>query len=216
MVKTILITNMRDKQGNFSAVLGVFLLTAWAVQISAEDGFMFNNSSSGEVKVLFDFRQPEQAEQWYPIDDRVMGGISQSTFEPSENNTAIFTGEVSLENNGGFASVRMESDMFDLNHYSGIILRVKSDGKDYNLNLKTDPNFSGVYFQAAFSPPAEQWTTVKLPFSAFRAKIRGRYVDEQYELNPADIRSFGFMISDKQKGKFQLHVDSIAAYREAM
>ncbi|MBD3274984.1 MAG: CIA30 family protein [Candidatus Marinimicrobia bacterium] len=214
MAKTILITNMRDKQWNFSAVLGVFLATAWAFQISAEDGFMLNNSSSGEVKVLFDFRQSEQAEQWYPIDDRVMGGISQSTFESSENNTAIFTGKVSLENNGGFASVRMESDLFDLSHYSGIILRVKSDGKDYNLNLKTDPNFSGVYFQAAFSPPADEWSTVKLPFSAFRAKIRGKYVDDQYALNPADIRSFGFMISDKQNGPFQLQVDSIAAYRE--
>ena len=175
---------------------------------------MLNNSESGQVKVLFDFRQPEETEQWQPIDDRVMGGVSQSTFEPSENNTAIFAGSVSLENNGGFASVRMEADTFDLNRYSGIILRVKSDGKDYHLNLKTDSNFSGVYFQAVFSPPADEWSTVKLPFSAFRAKIRGRYVDDQYELKPADIRSFGFMISDKQKGSFQLQIDTIAAYRE--
>lgn len=177
---------------------------------------MLRDSSGDEVKVLFDFRQPEQTEAWYPVDDRVMGGISESAFEPSENNTAVFTGRVSLENNGGFASVRMESETFDLSRYSGIILRVKSDGKDYNLNLKTDSNFSGVYFQASFSPPAEQWTTVKLPFSAFRAKIRGRYVDDQYELTPADISSFGFMISDKQQGPFQLQVDSIGAYREGI
>ena len=207
---------MRDEQRFFSLMLVLFLMMVCVFQISAEDGFMLNNSSSSEVKILFDFRQPEQAEQWYPIDDRVMGGISQSTFESSENNTAIFTGNVSLENNGGFASVRMEADTFDLSHYSGIIIRVKSDGKEYNLNLKTDSNFSGVYFQAAFSPPADQWTTLKLPFSAFRAKVRGRYVDDQYELNPAEIRSFGFMISDKQKGPFQLQVDSIAAYREAL
>lgn len=177
---------------------------------------MLNNNSSGQVKVLFDFRQPEQTEQWYPIDDRVMGGISQSTFESSANNTAIFTGKVSLENNGGFASVRTDTDTFDLSHYSGIILRVNSDGKVYNLNLKTDANFSSLYFQAEFSPPADEWSTVKLPFSSFRAKIRGRYVDDQYELNPANISSFGFMISDKQKGSFQLQVDSIAAYREEL
>ncbi len=166
-----------------------------------------------ESKTVINFDRQEEINNWYAIDDRIMGGISQSLFQPESENTAAFAGKVSLENNGGFASVRREAEKFDLSAFDGVMLRVRGDGKEYNVNLKTDPRISGVYFQAAFSPPAGDWITVKLPFLVFRAKIRGRYVDDRYTLDPADICSFGFMISDKQKGQFRLLVEKISAYR---
>ena len=55
---------------------------------------------------LFDFSSPQAAASWGPIDDRVMGGISNSTFLYKDSSGALFSGEVSMEHGGGFASVR--------------------------------------------------------------------------------------------------------------
>ena len=49
---------------------------------------------------------------WGPLDDVVMGGVSQSGFEvrqgagEQKGPAGIFSGQVSSSNNGGFASVR--------------------------------------------------------------------------------------------------------------
>lgn len=55
---------------------------------------------------LFDFTDPSAANAWHAIDDRVMGGISRSTLRHHPAGHALFEGTVSLERNGGFASVR--------------------------------------------------------------------------------------------------------------
>ena len=55
---------------------------------------------------LFDFTDPSVASAWQAIDDRVMGGISRSTLRHDAAGHAVFEGSVSLERNGGFASVR--------------------------------------------------------------------------------------------------------------
>ena len=56
--------------------------------------------------VLFDFSAPTAADAWSAIDDRVMGGVSRSRLRHDTAGHAVFEGEVSLAQNGGFASVR--------------------------------------------------------------------------------------------------------------
>ena len=58
------------------------------------------------LKLLFDFTDLQAVNAWHAIDDRVMGGISQSRLKHEPASHAVFEGEVSLEQNGGFASVR--------------------------------------------------------------------------------------------------------------
>lgn len=58
------------------------------------------------LTTLFDFTDPSAANAWHAIDDRVMGGISRSTMRHDPAGHAVFEGTVSLERNGGFASVR--------------------------------------------------------------------------------------------------------------
>lgn len=56
--------------------------------------------------LLFDFRDPGEVTEWDAIDDRVMGGLSSSRLRHDPAGHAVFEGKVSLERNGGFASIR--------------------------------------------------------------------------------------------------------------
>jgi hypothetical protein len=59
-----------------------------------------------QEKIIIDFGLPSEQDQWEIINDVVMGGVSSSHVVISENGAALFQGEVSLENYGGFASMR--------------------------------------------------------------------------------------------------------------
>ena len=56
--------------------------------------------------LLFDFGDPAAVTEWNAIDDRVMGGVSGSRLRHDPTGHAVFEGSVSLERNGGFASIR--------------------------------------------------------------------------------------------------------------
>jgi monofunctional biosynthetic peptidoglycan transglycosylase len=161
--------------------------------------------------VLFSFALAEACAGWYSIDDPVMGGMSSSRVE-CRDGALHFTGRVSLEHNGGFASIRSAPGRHDLRGYAGITLRVDGDGKTYKLNLRIASAFDGVQYQASFR--AQQgWDDVQLPFDAFEARFRGRLVHDAPPLDAGRIVTFGFLISDKQEGPFALHVEHIGAYR---
>ena len=57
-------------------------------------------------QMLYDFSSEGAVEEWISINDVVMGGISTGGLERTPEGTAVFSGNVSLERNGGFASVR--------------------------------------------------------------------------------------------------------------
>ncbi len=54
---------------------------------------------------LFAFVSPDAAAGWQAVNDGVMGGVSDGRFRMTERQTLEFYGTLSLENNGGFASV---------------------------------------------------------------------------------------------------------------
>lgn len=61
-------------------------------------------------QTLFDFTGADVAKEWQTVNDGVMGGVSQGKFKIIDKKTLEFFGTLSLENNGGFASVRTNSD----------------------------------------------------------------------------------------------------------
>jgi len=85
-------------------------------------------------KLLFDFSTERTVGAWVSIDDVVMGGVSSSRLEATGSDTAVFTGLVSLENNGGFASVRSRPEEHDLGGYSGLEIRIRGDGRRYKIS----------------------------------------------------------------------------------
>jgi hypothetical protein len=163
--------------------------------------------------VLFDFADPAAFRGWGPIDDRVMGGVSRSSIEPSGSGTAVFSGTVSNQNDGGFASVRSGPIAIAPSSREGVELRLLSDGKWYKLNLRTDDLFDGAQYQAAIRCETGIWSLVRIPFKEFLPVFRGRPVAGAPPIDPVDITTIGLMISGGQVGPFRLEIRSIAAYR---
>ena len=75
---------------------------------------------------------------WLVVNDNVMGGISESNIRFSENNTLVFQGRVSLENNGGFASFRYRTKNLNVNKDQKIRMVVIGDSKEYLREMKKE------------------------------------------------------------------------------
>ena len=150
---------------------------------------------------------------WYTVDDDVMGGVSNSTVTIIEPSLLSFSGEMSLENNGGFASVRSDWSPMNLSDADGVLLRVLGDGNQYRLRIRTASAGRGVSYNALFQTQPENWNYVYVPFEDMVPTYRGFLMDVG-ELDRANIGSFGFMLSDKQPGEFSLLVDWIRAVSE--
>lgn len=165
-----------------------------------------------EEKILLDFRDQEEIPEWLIINDGVMGGVSTSDIKYIPAGYLKFTGNVSLENNGGFASFRTQSKLFDLEKYEGIKIRVRGDGKKYSFRLRTDNSYNGIAYAADFQSIENEWQEIEIPFNDFTPRYRGRIILDARELDKKSIRQLGFLISDKQEGKFALEIDWIKAY----
>lgn len=163
-------------------------------------------------KTIIDFSSPAEQDRWKIINDAVMGGLSESRVSITDQKTALFSGVVSLENYGGFSSMRTHPGKFDLAGYKGLIVKVKGDGKNYRLRLRTDDDYEGVAYQAHFSTERDVWITARLPFDAFSPVFRGHVVEDAPPLHLSGIQRIGFMIADKQAGPFRIEIEWVRAY----
>ena len=150
-------------------------------------------------------------EQRYEIvNDGVMGGLSQGNLTYAEG-SILFTGEISLANNGGFSWVRTAPQDLALSEAKGIEVRYLSDGRGYDFTLESKRN---TYFQAYHFPlkgEKGEWTTQRLPFDAFVLEFFGRKRGVGIpDLN--EVTRFGFVLGDKRDGPFRLEVASVKVY----
>jgi len=160
--------------------------------------------------LLFDFGDPAVVSDWAPIDDRVMGGRSRSKLRRDPAGYATFEGTVSLERNGGFASVRSSPAARGLPGAAVCVIEMRGDNKQFKLSLLTDDGFDSLNYQAGFAPAGTDWQTLRLPLAAFRASFRGREVTNAPALDPARIRQVGLMIAARQAGPFSLDLKRIS------
>lgn len=164
---------------------------------------------------LIDFSNSSAA-YWQIVNDSVMGGISRSRLNLHEEGFALFSGTVSLENNGGFASVRTQARTpADLSGFEGLSVDVLGDGKTYALRIKTVKNgrITRYSYEVRFITTPGEWETHKLPYSEFKPVFRGQNVRGNPELNSDAVIELGFMIRDGQEGPFRLAVRNIGVYR---
>lgn len=173
---------------------------------------------------IFDFTQlqPHLAAIWGALDDGVMGGVSQSQFR-QVGTAGVFSGRVSTENSGGFASVRTRDFQppLDLSGYTGVELRLRGDGNRYKFFLRPENRWDGLAFCRSFDTVNDQWITVQLPFAQFAPVIRAKTVSG-VSLDLSRIYSLQLMLSKFEldgmlnphfsPGPFQLQVEAIAAY----
>lgn len=163
---------------------------------------MSNSSDS----MILDFSEAQTVGNWEAVDDRIMGGCSQSHPAYIKDGGLRFSGTVSLENNGGFASIRSNPTHFNLGQHTGLKLRLRGDGKSYKLSLRTDLFFDGVSYQTTFTTMKDTWQEITLPFAAFTPTHHGIKLSTVAPMDTTSIKSFGFFIADRQEGPFQLDV----------
>ena len=164
-----------------------------------------------EEIMLEDFNADHHLD-WQIINDGVMGGISEGRFKINCDQTADFRGTVSLENNGGFASVRALVKEPVTGDFQKIIMRVKGDGKKYSFRIRTDANFGGVAYASTFVTTKDEWTEHQFTPADFKPTFRGRVLQNVAPLNETYIRQIGFMISEKQSGSFNLQIDWVKVF----
>tara|TARA_S200000501_G_scaffold231414_1_gene217028 strand:+ start:1438 stop:2082 length:645 start_codon:yes stop_codon:yes gene_type:complete len=144
---------------------------------------------------------------WFIVNDDVMGGISNSSIEVNKKNNLIFQGNISLKNNGGFASCRKEFNFKNLPSFDSFELKIKGDGKTYKLILRTYN--SSVYYSVDFKTNKNKLTTEKIALKKFKPFYRGREITKYENLKIDKIKLIGFQISDKQEGSFSLEILSL-------
>ena len=169
------------------------------------------NADAASERILFDFQAASNSTAWQIVNDDVMGGVSTSRFQVLTNGGAVFSGVVSLENNGGFASVRSSPVRENLNGCDAFVLRVRGDGRRYKFTVRTESGFNAPNYQAEFTTKRGEWEDHRLAFKDFVPTFRGRILTDVPPLNPAKVASVGFLISDQQEGAFKLEVAWVKA-----
>ena len=144
---------------------------------------------------------------WRVINDNVMGGISNSKIFQKSSGELVFKGSVSLENNGGFASCRLDISNVDLVGVTSFHLRVKGDGKIYQFRVGTINNYANYCFD--FETQKDKWININIPIDILTPRIMGRYSPQSPEFKIEMTRRIGFLISNKQKGEFNLEIMSV-------
>ena len=207
--KTIVFASM-DSDPAHSATMLVSKAGKSSDPLKAPEGSKVMNTE--KELVVFDFTKPDDRNQWRPINDTVMGGISASQLQLTEEGFALFTGTVSLENNGGFASLQSTPSAYDFTGYEGIAMRIKGDGKRYKFSLKSNIFLDSPRYEASFVTDKGVWATLKIPFDTLVPTFRGRVLTNETPIDLSKVKSFSFLISDKQAGPFRLEIDWVKAY----
>lgn len=156
--------------------------------------------------LLFDFSATDDWSNWEVENDVVMGGNSSSKLEKSEEGNALFTGTVSLENNGGFASLQSHFPSKNIKGYKKAFIRLKGDGKNYQFRMKS--NLRGRASYVYTFKTTGKWETIEVPLEEMKPVYRGRDLDLP-NFSADEIQEIRFLIGNKKEEKFQLEISKI-------
>lgn len=154
--------------------------------------------------IIFD--KNHNSKNWYITNDVVMGGVSNSNISKTKKGNLIFSGEVSLENNGGFAMTRLPLDINFSDKNSKLVLKLIGDGKKYQFRIKSKINQNYWYIQSFQTKKGAE--EIALNLSEFYPSFRG------YKLNldnfsGNNIKEIAILIGNKKDEKFSLEIEKI-------
>ena len=167
--------------------------------------FLFTMNSQ-EQTIIYDFTEKSELSGWRIVDDGVMGGLSQGRFGIHKNGNAVFFGLVSLENNGGFSSIRYNFKKISLDKFSKIVLRVKGDAKTYQFRIKRRQR--DYYSYVKEFQTTKDWSEIKIDLSEMYPVFRGRKLAMD-NFSSQSIEEIGILISNKKNENFKLEIDKI-------
>lgn len=185
---------------------------AWTLRYALDEIYRPTETERGVameiVPFILDLDQPGG---WYALNDGVMGGISRGSMSYNNAGIGLFSGQLSLANNGGFSSVRTAIETGSLAGSDGIEMRVRGNERTYAL-LAATADARGSW-QGKFSVD-EQWRIVRIEFADMALSIRGWQPPTAPPVRAERIAMLGLIISDKNEQPFSLEVDWIRGYTE--
>ena len=167
---------------------------------------LFVLSSPADTTVLFNFQSGCDMNAWYIVNDGVMGGLSEGALQLNSEGHGSFTGQVRLENYGGFTSIRCATGKIETPEGAVLRMRVKGDGKNYQFRVKHKARDYQSYI-TTFSTSGE-WETIEIPLSKLYPSFRGRVLDMP-NFNHSHLTEFTYLIANKKAETFELLIDSV-------
>ena len=158
--------------------------------------------------LTFDFGKSDSSTEWFSVNDSVMGGLSEGSVSYTKK-SMLFKGQLSLENNGGFASVRSQTSMMDLSELQTLEIRCRGYGGTFEITMARHQEWYLPNYKHAFTPD-EDWSIIQLPIRDFKEFRIGEPTGSKLnkELSASIIR-MGIIKGDKKTEPFQLEVDYI-------
>ena len=143
---------------------------------------------------------------WQVEDDAVMGGRSQGRLEITPAQTAVFSGNVSLENNGGFTSIQRDFDPVDVRKFRALVLGLRGDGKRYQVRVETKPKAPHGY--AYDFQTSDGWQCIEIPFADMYAIHHGDRLDLP-NYPGKNLARIQILIGNGVAESFRLEIDRI-------
>jgi len=157
-------------------------------------------------QIIFDFHENADLRNWIVVDDVVMGGRSMGSLTINEEGQGVFSGAVSLENNGGFSSVRYNFDSTEIAEFTKVVLTIRGDGKRYQFRVKTDRD--DYYSYVSPFKTSGDWQEVEISLKGMYPTFRGRVLD-QPNFPCQRFEEIAILIGNKKQERFQLLIDKI-------
>ncbi len=157
--------------------------------------------------LIFDFEKKTDISDWKIVDDVVMGGRSNGNFYLNDKGNGIFEGKVSLENNGGFSSLRYNFTRKKIDGYKKVKIQLKGDGKRYQFRIK--PNQYDRHSYVSNFETSGEWQVITIELSDMIPTFRGRQLTELSNYNAENLEEIAFLIGNKKEQSFKLEIDKI-------
>lgn len=157
--------------------------------------------------ILVDFSLKKKVGSWQIVDDVVMGGRSNGNFFISEEGHGVFYGRVSLENNGGFSSLRYRCKTLRTEGFAKAVIKLIGDGKKYQFRIKSEQSERHAYI-AVFQTTGD-WQTVEINLSEMYPAFRGMKMNlPNYPAK--QLEEIAFLIGNKVEEDFKLEIATIS------
>jgi len=159
--------------------------------------------------VLYDFADQSDVSDWFNQNDTVMGGVSDSTTTWVDGQL-VFSGNLSLDNNGGFTSTFGPiNDQLPtlMSGAEAIVVTARGDGKTYLMQIR---NYDNTRYVQRFTTVADVEQDYVLPLADFESvDWRLSVIPNAAPIDTTTIGQLGFYLLDKQVGPFELAISMI-------
>jgi NADH dehydrogenase [ubiquinone] 1 alpha subcomplex assembly factor 1 len=199
------------------------IISAVLFSVTMSPGVFAADTVTSAARPLFQFGAKDHAD-WQIVADGIMGGVSKGRQAGTADGHLMFTGSLSLRNNGGFVTMRSPAKALGLSKESRIQIRAKGDGRTYQLTLWTKgplADYVASYangtttledltnWRVSLPTVKDDWIEKEFTIADFIGNVLGQPLDQPLLERPEGITSIGIGISDKVEGGFRLEVGHI-------